>query len=240
VTIKVKSFNEDVEIDFDPINHRYYYNGNRLISASSWKDAFYKPFDARAVATVCAKAWEVDADSICNMWDSNGKVAIALGNLIEKAIEHVDLYNAMGEQISKKKKGGENPAMPKHPILKDIVESFMALNVVPEGATLVPQVLVTDVKTLRMGVLDRLVVTGEKKGRIQDYKVNIDAEVEDKKNKALAPFDKLPATKLTQYQLQMSYYADILKESGWTIEGLDALVLEDEWKVFPLEVLPIK
>lgn len=235
-TVKVKSFNENVEIDFDPVKHQYFYNGNRLISATSWLKQYTKPFDAHTIATACAKSWDVEADSILRMWDSNKDIAADLGKLIEAAIQHYDLYRDMGAKISEKNKK-PNPAMPKHPILKKIVEDFIALPTA-EGE-IIPQAIITDVQTLRMGIADRLIVTGDKEGIIEDYKVNIDAEVEDKNDKLAAPFDSLPANKLSKYQLQMSYYADMLKKSGWNITGLNALVLDGEWKNYPLTIINI-
>ena len=75
--------------------------------------------------------------------------------------------------------------------------------------------------------------------RIGDYKINVEATVVSSKDKALAPFNTLPANKITKYQIQMSIYANILQRSGWTVQGLDVYILEDGWQYYPLEVLKV-
>ncbi len=174
-TIKLKSFNEDVEIDFDPVAHTYHYKGKQLISATTYLKKFYKPFEKKAVAANCEKAWGVPKEDIVKLWDSNGEVANLLGTLIHKALEHSDRFRATGITISENKKDGGNPAILKHPVLKNIVLAFeemlnqTSLNV---GKTY-SEVLLTDVKGGFCGQADRLVLIDTKKVRIQDHKINI-------------------------------------------------------------------
>ena len=233
----LKSFNEDVEINFDPIRHAYFYGENRLMGATEYIKKFYKPFDAKKVAENCEKSWGVPAKDIAAMWQSNGSIANMFGTVVHKALEHYDTYRAHAQTIATNKKDEEDRAMPKHPLLKKIVEDFYKL---PLGeGDVYTEVLLTDVQGGYCGQADRLLVIGPKRGRIQDYKINVDSEAEDKNMKLSAPFTALPANKITKYQLQMSIYANILQKSGWTIEGLDAFVYEDEWKSYPLEVLNV-
>ena len=91
------------------------------------------------------------------------------------------------------------------------------------------------------GQADLIVVLDEKKKicRVQDYKININSEEISSNLKPLAPFDKLPANKITKYQLQLSVYANLLEKSGWKVEGLDVFVYEDKWKHFELSVLKV-
>ena len=50
-TIKLKSFNEEgVEVDFDPIEHTYTYNGVKLQGATTFIKQFYKEFDSKMIA----------------------------------------------------------------------------------------------------------------------------------------------------------------------------------------------
>ena len=239
-TVKMKSFNEDVEIDFDPINHKYYFEGKELIGGSKLTSTFFKPFDAEKIAEVCAKAWGVPAEAIRALWSSNGDIANQLGTVIHKALEHSEVHYENGLTISAKKSDGSNPAELKHPILNKIVSDFYEMyeKTQIEGEVLT-EVLVTDVKGGYCGQIDRLVVTGKKKCRVDDIKVNVDAEVKSTNSRALKPFEALPANKLTKYQIQMSIYGNILQNSGWEVEGLDAFVLEEEWKHFELPVLKV-
>lgn len=240
VGIEMPSFNE-AGVTIEKCGHSYYYKGEKLLSATSWLKQYYKEFDAPKIAEACSKSWGVPVEDILAMWDSKKTVAADLGTLVEAAIQHYDRFYAMGEKISAKN-GKENPAVALHPIVRKVVEEFAEMDWCPEGVenvTILPQVLVTDVKNMRVGLVDRLLVTGEKRGRVQDYKVNIDADKADKNNKLLGLYSELEPTKLSKYRLQMSYYADMLKNSGWTIDGLDALVYENEWKKYTLETLDI-
>lgn len=238
ITAKLTSYNEpSVEADFDPIAHTYTYKGSRLIGATTLISRYYKKFDAAAIAKVCATSWGVPQQNIEDMWNSNGDIAGELGTLVHKALEHYSRYNEMGLKISAKN-GKENPAMPKHPLLRTLIEGFHKLENTPQG-TVIPEVFLTDVAQGYCGQADRLLITGEKTCRIQDFKVNIDSDKEDKNSKALAPYNVLPATKLTKYQLQMSIYANMMQKSGWTVEGLDAFVFEDGWKHYVLPVLTV-
>lgn len=237
--VKVKSWNEDVEIDYD--GRSYYHNGVHLLSATSWLKQYYKEFDAPKIAEICAKSWGVPTEDILAMWDSKKTVSADLGKLVESAIQHYDRFFAMGKQIIAKN-GKENPAIALHPMVRSVVEEFAKLDWCPEDiekVTIIPQALLTDVKNGRVGIADRLLITGEKKCRVQDYKVNIDADKTDKNNKLTGAYAELEATKLSKYRLQMSWYADMLTKSGWTVDGLDALVYENEWKKFTLEAVDI-
>lgn len=234
--IKIESFNEGVILDFDPILHSYFYKGKKLVSATGYTGQFYKKFDSKGISKVCAKSWNVPQDDIESMWNSNGDLAASLGTVIHKALEHYDKYMTMGEKISEKN-GKENPAMPKHPILKNIIEEFRKL--VPVSINVATEVPLSNVELGYCGTADRIVITGEKKCRIEDYKINIDSDKVDSKSKALSPYDTLPATKLTKYQIQLSFYANLLQKSGWEVEGLNVFVLENEWKKFELPVLQV-
>lgn len=237
-TIKLKSFNEEgVEVDFDPIAHTYTYNGVRLQGATTFIKQYYKEFDSKMIAEASAKAWEVDAGAVERLWNSNGDTAGEFGTLLHKLLEHYEENKELGGIIQDKKKLEENYAMPKHPILRQIIKGFLEVD--QTTGKLYREVLITDVKRGYCGQADRLVVTGDKTAIIEDYKINVDSEKEDKNNKAKAPFDILPANKITKYQLQMSIYANMLEATGWNVTGLKVYVLEDQWKSFDLPVLKV-
>ena len=101
------------------------------------------------------------------------------------------------------------------------------------------EVFISNVELGLCGQVDRILITGEKTCRVQDYKINVDCEVEDSRNKYLGQFADLPKNKLSKYQLQMSFYARLLELSGWNVEGLDAFVYDGEWKHYPMEVLKL-
>lgn len=235
-----KSFNEDVDIGFEPINHDYSYNDKPLTGATDFIKKFYKPFDVETISSVLESKWGVPAVTIKELWEMNGKITQDLGNLIDKTLEYYENFKSYGEIISSQQKIKENYCLPKHPILRKAVEEFYNL-VKDDGAKVVTQVMLSNVKEGYCGQADRIrIIDADKKiCRVQDYKVNIEAEKIDKKYKVLAPFAELPSNKISKYQLQLSFYANLLQAAGWTVEALDVFVYEDTWKHFELPVLQV-
>lgn len=240
-SIKIKSFNEEgVVVDYKPNPvHEYSYKGKKLVGATSVVSQFTKDFDAVAISKNCEKPWGIKAEAIQSMWKSNGDVSSDFGSAIHKALEHYFNFKATGETILENTDKDDNPAMPKHPILRGIIEEFEELN--SFNGEVLQEVLVTNIKNGRCGQIDRLLIVDRKKKvcRIQDYKVNVGAEEMNKSHQLKAPYNELPSNKLSKYQLQMSVYAKILENSGWTVEGLDAYVLEEQWKHFELDMVEI-
>lgn len=236
-TITKKSFNEGVEVQFEPVSHTFKFGERTLTSATTYIKKFYKPFDSAAISKASAKAWEVDQKELKELWDSNGGLTSTFGTLVHLALEHYDKYKALGKKVQDKKSLEENYALPKHPLLRDLIKGFVEID--KFDGEVMSEVLLTDVESGFCGLSDRILITGGRKCRIQDYKINVESDKVDRNMKASAPFDKLPATKLTKYQIQMSFYANLLQRSGWEVEGIDAFVYEDKWIHYPLEVLKV-
>lgn len=256
VIITKHSFSEpDVIVDFNDTQHIYNMRCNGeykvLKGGTTFIKRFYKPFDGDRVSRQCAKYWGVESDEIQDLWASNGKLAGDFGTVVHYALEHYINHEATGKAITAaRKKSGkpetENYAMPKHPILKKIIKScnrlVHGLDKKFEVEEVVAEALITDSATGWGGLVDRLAIIDRRKkiARVQDYKVNINAEVIEPHHKPLAPFDHLPANKLTKYALQMSFYAGLLKKHGWTIEGLDVFIYEDKWVHHQLPMIDFK
>lgn len=240
-TVKLESFNEPgVFVDFDPIEHVYTYEGKKLESASGYTAKYGSKFAGEAIAAKCEKSWGVKKKDILAMWEGNRDVAADFGTALHKALEHYFNFKSMGETIMENTDKEENPALPNHPFLREIIDDFELLPL--EEGELVNEVFLTDIKNMRCGFADRLMILDKKKKvcRVQDYKINVDAEEESSKHKLKAPYNELPKNKISKYQVQMSFYADLLEKSGWTVEGLDVFVYEDKWTFYELEVLDIK
>lgn len=240
-TIQKNSFNESgVVIEYNDDLHEYYYQGNKLISATGHIKQFYKEFDSQAISKASSRSWGVDQVELSGLWDSNSTLTSLLGKTIHSALEHYDRYKSVGSKISETKELDTNYAMPKHPFLKKIIEGFIAVNKT-EGVV-IPEALITNVESGFCGHADRVLITDEKnkRCRIQDYKVNINSE-EINKSMSISDerFSSLPSNKISKYQLQMSVYANMMEKSGWVVEGLDVFILEDEWKHYKLDVLQV-
>ena len=243
--ITKNSFSEpDVIVDFNDTKHIYNmrFNGGTKVlkGGTTFIKRFYDPFDSPKIARQCSKYWGVGAADIEDMWASNGAVAGLFGTCVHLALEHYINYKQVGDTITKtRKKAGKdvegNYAMPKHPFLKKTIQSLNKLTDKLDKQygveEVVAEALITDSATGWGGLIDRLAIIDKKKkiARVQDYKVNIGAEKIEPHSKPKAPFSHLPANKLTKYALQLSFYASILKKHGWTIEGLDVFIFENQW-----------
>ena len=236
----IKSFNEGVEVNFEPLAHVYTHNGNMLTSATTYIKRFYKEFNKSAIAGASAKAWGVDEAHLGNLWESNGVLTSAMGKVIHSALEHYDKFKELGDTVKAKKELEENYAMPKHPLLRNIIKGFIEIDKV-EGQVF-SEVLVTDIENGVCGTADRIKVVGDIKDKtcwIEDYKINIESEKIDKSMKCLEPWADLPSNKLSKYNLQMGIYANMLQKSGWKVLGLRVFVFEETWKSFELPVLQV-
>lgn len=233
----LKSFNENVEVKFESIKHNYIYNLIPLLSATTFTKQFYPKFDAEMIAINCEPKWKVKSQNIQDMWSSNGQLARDFGEMIHSALEHYLKFKEIGKIIQENTGKEINSALPKHPFLRMIIEEFEKIDKY-KGESL-SEVFITDIKNKRCGRIDKLLITGIQTCRIQDYKINVNSEEEQNSLKAKIPFNELPSNKLTKYQIQLSFYASCLKQSGWNVEGLDIFVYENKWKHYELDILEI-
>ena len=247
------SFSEpDVIVDFNETKHIYNMRcegGVKVLKGgTTFIKRFYDPFDAPKIARQCSKYWGVSAEDIEEMWASNGAVTGLLGTTVHLALEHYINYKKVGETITKTRKASgkdvkDNYAMPKHPFLRKTIVSLNRLTDKLDKKygveEVVAEALVTDSATGWGGLVDRLAILDKKNkiARVQDYKVNIGAEKEEKHSKPKHPFSHLPANKLTKYALQLSFYSSILKKHGWTIQGLDVFIFEQKWVHHELDLI---
>lgn len=239
-TVMLKSFNEEgVVVEFNKKNHTYSYNGKQLTGATTFIKQFTTEFNGEQVAKACEKSWGVPAQDILNLWASSNEVSTEFGTLVHKTLEHYFKNRELSGKIMSSRESTDDPAMPKHPILRRIIEGF--LEVYPYDLNVENEILVTDVKNGRCGQVDLLNVIDRtnKICRIEDFKVNIASEEISSKNKLKAPYDKLPASKLSKYQLQLNFYRQMMVNSGWKVVGMDIYVYEDGWKSYELEEITI-
>ena len=204
--------------------HKYFSeDGRPLLSGSAYAATKVPQFNKEMLLPKTANAWAVEEKALGELWDMNGLLSTQYGSAVHTALEIYHRFSKMGAKINELKPELEfNYALPKIPYLRDIVVEFVD----KFGAEAEVEVLVSDVKNLRAGRMDRLQVldAAKKVCRIGDYKTNFE----------------LKKDSLTQYQHQLSFYADILKNAGWTVEGLDLYHFSEGWTKHELEVLPIQ
>jgi len=219
--VNVKTFTGET-IQYNAVDHEYRdLAGNKLLGGSTYAAQFSKPFNKATMLPRCAKAWGVEESVISDIWDMNKDTSNLLGSAIHLGLELAHKHAKDGETIKKNKKDQDtNYALPKSPIVRKAVESFIA----KYGLDALPEVFVSDVANKKVGQIDRLVITGDNTCRVQDYK------------------SSLPETdKMIVHQHQLSYYASCLTKVGWTVEGLDIFFYDgDKWTKKTLKVLEVK
>jgi len=207
---KFKTFTGE-EVFYDDVTHSYKdLDGNRLLSGSAYKKSLEKPFDLENISKAVGKKHDVDQQTIKDMWSHNSSTSLAFGNAI---------HNAMEQWFKFKDSGTEKEYhLPKHPYLQNMVQSFPL-----KDKECIPEVLVSDVKNARVGRIDLLEITGDKKCILHDYKS--DGKIEET---------------VEGHFKQLSFYAHILIEFGWEVEKVVIWNYLDEWKSFDSPVLELK
>ena len=223
-----------VDVFFDEDAHAYFNDkGERYLSGSVFASKYKSKFNSDAVSANFAKKNDVPQQDILDMWSLNGDASSSLGTAVHNALELYGKYL----QLSLKTKGTNESALNKNELLKPVVESFFAGR---EDEDARYELFVADEKHNLCGFIDRLLIVDAKKKicRIQDYKTNHNI---NKAETILEPFKKIvPSTTLGSYWLQLSFYAYIMQQKGWTVEGLDIFNLENgQWTAYTNDVIDI-
>lgn len=220
------SFNENIDILFDPIEHTYHHDREKLSSATGFVKDYEEQFDAFKMSAVCADKWQVDRDALAEMWESNGNSAAGFGTAIHAVLEHYFKHHATGQAVQEATGKEYNAALPNHPFLRQLIWSLEAIRI--DGNTR-QEALISAIKYGKCGLVDDLLILDEKKKtcRIRDYKITFDI-LEDKKPLG-APFAYLGSSKLSKNFLQLSFYGWMLSLSGWKVQGLDIYNWDGQW-----------
>lgn len=203
------------DIFYDPLAHKYTNeHGEVYLSGSAYASRFEKPFDAQMIAGVLAKKFKVDPADIVKMWELKGQVSRDFGTALHGALELYGKHKELALAMEKETHICDQVDMNKAVI--SFYEQFGAEEAVQEA-------LVVDHATKRAGQIDRLVITGEKRCIIDDYKTNADI-----------------TKKLAVYWKQLSFYAAIMQAGGWTVEGLRIHHYAGDWKLYEHEVMEME
>lgn len=211
--VKVETFTGETILWNAELHEYRSLDGRKLLSGSAYKKSLEKPFDLDRLAPLTAAKHGISEDTIRDMWKRNSEISSGLGTALHAAMEQWFRHRGNGTE--------KNYHLPKHPFLRQAVESF------PLKDTLkaIPEIMVSDVATGRVGQIDLLVESGtrEKMGFIVDYKT--DAEI---------------AKNVQGHFHQLSFYAHILMAKGWEIEGLEVWNYTDTWTKYESPVLDLK
>ena len=218
-------------VQFDPVEHRY--SPGQWLSGSAFAGQYTPDFPADMIAgKMAAKTVDVEPAEIMAMWALNAEASSTFGTSVHAALELYGRYLATSQAV----KGSNESALTKNPILRPIVEAFFAGR---EDEEAVYEAFVADPVLKHCGQIDRLLITGPRTVRVQDFKSNSEL---DKKETIGKPFrGVVESTKLGGMWLQLSFYAHILIRLGYTVEGLDIFHLQGDgsWVTHSHDVVDI-
>lgn len=244
-----------VTLNYDPDKHIYTdLNGNRQLSGSKFPDQFYEAFDKVKAIEMVQKAYPkagVTVEEITEMWARNGEVSTSFGTAVHAALENYIRHNKLGSGIRGTDKNGKlkpNKAYSKNPFFSKLVKNYV--DTFGVGGMLSEE-FVADGNG-HCGRIDYIKIIDKEKKiiRIGDFKTDADL-FEKKYQKKDSPFKgkiknkegKDDNTLFTYHIFQLSYYAYILSQFGYTIEGLDIDWLNPntlKWERHSAKVIDLK
>jgi len=206
---KLECFNDD-EFKFNSKYHKYTYLGQEFTSVTRFIQRFHKPFEQEYWSKKKAEEAGVPQDWILNEWKKLNDYANEVGTETHEWIE--DYFNKIWKPL------------PSNP---DVIHRINKFNKIfaKKLHKLEPlkfEVRVFSKKWRIAGMIDSLFIY---KGKIYilDWKTNKDFTHDDhpkgKYEKLLEPFQDHYKNHLSEYSIQLSFYALILEEWGFEVGG---------------------
>ena len=201
---------EDIKFEFDPVAHRYTYEGEPFISVTRFIQQFHKPFEQDYWSKVKAEQAGVPQDWILAEWKKLNDYANEVGTDTHQWIE--DYFNQIWKPL---------------PNNLDVIHRINKFNKIYAKQLFKLEPLKFEVRVFSpkwkiAGMIDSLFVY---RGKIYilDWKTNKDF-IDDNHQKGtyeklLAPFQDYYKNHLNEYSIQLSMYALILEEWGFQVGG---------------------
>lgn len=233
----MKCFVSGTEAYFDETSHTYITaKGEKYISGSTFSHQFEHEFNKGLIVPKSAVKLGLREDEVEAYWQSKGDISTTFGTSLHQALEHYGKWQDVCE-ADVDSKTGQSKGTGIHPTLEPIVLAFFE-KFGHERAVYEP--FVADERNLRCGQIDRLVITGEKRCIIDDYKTNGDLYKKGIPATLKAPYAYLPNVPMSKYMIQLSFYKAILEAHGWTVEGLRIHHWAGtEWHTIPIKSVEI-
>jgi ATP-dependent exoDNAse (exonuclease V) beta subunit len=201
---------EDIKFEFDPVAHRYTYEGEPFISVTRFIQQFHKPFEQDYWSKKKAEQAGVPQDWILAEWKKLNDYANEVGTDTHQWIE--DYFNQIWKPL---------------PNNLDVIHRINKFNKIyaKQIHKLEPlkfEVRVFSPKWKIAGMIDSLFVY---RGKIYilDWKTNKDFTDDNHPKgtyeKLLAPFQDHFKNHLNEYSIQLSLYSLILEEWGFQVGG---------------------
>jgi len=243
-------------LEFDKIAHVYDKDGVIYKSGSKFPDKFFTEFDKEAVLKQMIATYPtVKSADVADMWKLSGEASSYLGNAVHTTLENYMRNHLTGEVVRPNEKT-PNRALSKNPLLRRIVENFLAVYGSVENVVAEAPISNDEFKLCGFVDLVKIVDKDKKICRIQDYKTDADimeARYQKKDSILRGKIKKIEApekddnTLLALHWVQLSFYAFIMQRAGWTVEGLDIFWLnqikllagENPWEKFSRNVIDV-
>lgn len=205
---QLECFNE-IEFKFDPKKHKYTYNGEQFTSVTRYIEQFHKPFDEDFWSKKKSEKLGIEQQELILEWRRINKYANEIGTETHNWIE-----------CYFKKKWIPLPTN------LDVIHRINKFNKIFATHLYKLEPLSFEVKVFSKkwkiaGMIDALFLY---RGKIYiiDYKTNKNFTTDESlvyKEKLLHPFENYYKTNLSEYSIQISLYALILKEWGFNVAG---------------------
>lgn len=195
----------DSEFKFDPIKHKYHYQGQHFISVTQFISRFHKEFDTEFWSKKKAEDRGVDQTEVLNEWKKLNDRANEIGTATHNWIENY--FNRIYQEL---------------PSDLDVIDRINKFNVAfaKHLHKLTPvkfEQRIFSKKWKIAGMIDSLFLFKDSV-IIGDWKTNKifthDNHTKGKYEKLLHPFDFYYRNHLNEYSIQVSLYQLILREIG--------------------------
>lgn len=196
--------------------------GNKMWTGSTWAGQFEKPFDPQLIAPKVAEKKLCTVDEVIAGWNMKSEVSLSYGTTVHKALECGIKFNEL----------------PNNPHLATLVQDYLDMTHEDDQ---VSEQFVVDIKNKMCGTIDVLVNKGRKHVVIRDFKTGDVYKKVSLTPQAKELWPELENKMISVYQLQLSFYAHILSNQGYIVDGLEIWAESAEaWEVIKLSVLDIR
>lgn len=220
---KTKVVTADGELYFDPVEHTYEdAEGNKFWTGSTWAHQFEKSFDPQLIAPKTAEKKLTTVEEVIAGWDMKSEVSLLYGTTVHKALECGIKYNEI----------------PNNPHLATLVQDYLDMT---HDDNQVSEQFIASIKDKMCGTIDVLVDKGKKHVVIRDFKTGDIYKKTQLTPEAKELWPQLENKMISLYQLQLSFYAHLLTQLGYHVDGLEIWAESAEaWQVVKIPVLDIR
>ena len=220
---KTKVMTNGGELYFDPVEHTYETaEGEKFWTGSTWAHQFEKPFDPQLIAPKAAEKKLTTVEEVIAGWDMKSEVSLLYGTTVHKALECGIKYNEI----------------PNNPHLATLVQDYLDMT---HDDTQYSEQFVASIKDKMCGTIDVLVDKGKKHVIIRDFKTGDIYKKVQLTPEAKELWPQLENKMVSIYQLQLSFYAYLLTQLGYHVDGLEIWAESAEaWQVVKIPVLDIR